>query len=188
MELFKVTQHLRRVVNEEINVQEEMEDQAPPGFEKGNAHHGLDSLTSKSNPQGKLDCSQKKEKDSVSDSQNTVTKAPDCLSPPGSERVRDDNVEPPPGFEVFGNKSSKKNPRRQHQSMERRVTRSQKQVEKNSSQVTSESIIKLAKESIEIGNLLGLKVIDKEEAAIRRIINSLKEGKKKRSSLTQVPK
>ena len=61
-------------------------------------------------------------------------------------------------------------------------------MEKNSSQVTSESIIKLSKESIEIGKLLGLKVIDKEEAAKRRIINNLKEGKKKRSTLNQVPK
>jgi len=39
---------------------------------------------------------------------------------------------------------------------------------------TSENIIKLAKESFEVGRLLGMTLIDKEEAALTRIEKSLK--------------
>ena len=63
--------------------------------------------------------------------------------------------------------------------MERRLTRSQKILDKSSSQDTSESLIKLAKESIKVGKLLGVTVIDKEEDAVRRIINSLKKENKR---------
>ena len=40
---------------------------------------------------------------------------------------------------------------------------------------------KLAEESLEIGRILGLKVIAKEEIAKRNIIDSLKEAKRRRS-------
>ena len=51
---------------------------------------------------------------------------------------------------------------------------------KSSSQDTTESMRKLAVEALEIGDILGVKVISKEENAKRRIIDSLKEGKRKR--------
>ena len=57
-ELFKVSQHLRKAVNEVINAQEEMEVQAPPGFEKRTANHGLDSFNSVSKSKDKLDAVQ----------------------------------------------------------------------------------------------------------------------------------
>ena len=96
----------------------------------------------------------------------------ECLSPLRFERVRVDSVEPPPGFEPFCTfKPSMKVPRRQPQTMERTVTRSHKKLDKSSSQGILESLIKLAKESIEVGKILGVKVIDKEEATVRRIIN-----------------
>jgi len=72
--------------------------------------------------------------------------------------------------------------------MKKRLTRSQKKGVKSNSQVTSESIIKLAKESLEIGKILGVKVIANEEAAIRRITSSLKEEKKKRSTYNRALK
>jgi len=79
----------------------------------------------------------------------------------------------------------KKNPRRKQLLTERRVTRSQKKLEKSSSQVTTESMRKLAEESLEIGKILGVKVITKEENVKRRIIDSLKEEKRKRRSVEQ---
>ena len=106
----------------------------------------------------------------------------ECLTPPGFDGVKIDNVEPPLGFESCGNfKPSKKVPSRQQQTMERRVTRSQKKLEKNGSQGTSESMIKLAKELIEVGKLFGVAVINKEEVVIRNIIDSLKKRKKEKA-------
>jgi len=107
-----------------------------------------------------------------------------CLSPLGVERGECESVEPPPDFENLGTaKLSKKIPRRQHQSMERRMTRSQKKVGKSSSQVTTESMIKLVEESLEIGRILRIRVTAKEKIAKRQITNSLKEEKRKRSNL-----
>ena len=43
---------------------------------------------------------------------------------------------------------------------------------------TTESIAKLAKESIEVGEMLGIKVIGKKEAAVKNLVSSLKNGRK----------
>ena len=56
---------------------------------------------------------------------------------------------------------------------------------KSSSQDTTESMRKLAVEALEIGDILGVKVISKEENAKRRIIDSLKEGRRKRRNEEQ---
>ena len=45
---------------------------------------------------------------------------------------------------------------------------------------TTKSIAKLAKESLDMGKLLGMKVIDKEEVALKRITSSLKNKRKAR--------
>jgi len=47
---------------------------------------------------------------------------------------------------------------------------------------TTENIAKLAKESLDIGEILGVKVIDKKEAALKRITSSLKEQRRVRAS------
>ena len=44
---------------------------------------------------------------------------------------------------------------------------------------TTESMAKLALDSLEIGELLGVKVIDKKEAALKRIMSGLKKERKK---------
>lgn len=94
------------------------------------------------------------------------------------------SVEPPPGFEEVGTvKLPKKNPRRQHQSTARRLTRSQTKLGNNSSPDTTESMKKLAEEALRIGEILGVKVIAKKGNAIKRITDSLKEDKRKRSTL-----
>ncbi|KAJ8434652.1 hypothetical protein Cgig2_034086 [Carnegiea gigantea] len=84
--------------------------------------------------------------------------------------------------------------RHQRRSLEetfKRVTRSQKKLanpHSSISQDTSESLIRLAKESLEVGKLLGMVVIDKEEAALGRITNSLrKERKALRNKLPNDP-
>jgi len=86
------------------------------------------------------------------------------------------------GFEsIVTPLTSKKVPRRNLQVIDRRVTRSQKKLanpHSSSSQDTSESLIKLAKESLEVGKLLGMVVIDKEEAALGRITNGFRKERK----------
>jgi len=78
----------------------------------------------------------------------------DCLSPPGFERTSCQSIEPPSGFEAVDIiEPLKKAPGRPQQLMERRVTRSQKKREKSNSQLTSESIKRIAKESLEIGKI-----------------------------------
>ena len=52
----------------------------------------------------------------------------------------------------------------------------------NNSLETTESMTKLALESIELGELLGLKVIDKKEVALKQITSSLKKGRKARAA------
>lgn len=107
----------------------------------------------------------------------------------------------PPGFEFATLVDStpmprKKAPRRHFEVFEKRMTRSQKQLSSilkdkpiqkgiasmTDSSRTSESDIRLAKEALEIGNLLGIKVVDKEDAAAKRITRSPKKSKK---ALTQ---
>jgi len=117
---------------------------------------------------------------------HSVPNKGDCLSIQDVGKERCESVEPPTGFEIFGcDELVKKNPRRQQLLTESRVTRSQKKLEESSSQVTSESMRKLAEESLEIGKILGVKVITKEENVKRRIIDSLKEEKRKRRSVEQ---
>jgi len=105
-----------------------------------------------------------------------------CLSTPDVENERSESLGPPPGFEDCGAAEHvKKKPITKQSGMEKRITRSQKKLGESNSQITSESMRKLAEESLEIGRILGLKVIAKEEIAKRNIIDSLKEAKRRRS-------
>ena len=47
---------------------------------------------------------------------------------------------------------------------------------------TSENVAILAKESLEMGKMLGLRVVDNEEGALKRLIASLKKGAKREST------
>ena len=95
-----------------------------------------------------------------------------------------EHVESPPGFEKFHNaKLPKHIPKSQQHTVEKRMTRSQMQMEKSSSQVTTESMRKVAEESLAIGEILGLKVIAGKKEATRRLTDSLKVEKNKKSKL-----
>ena len=91
----------------------------------------------------------------------------------------------PPGFEgvenVGASKLVKKNPRRKQLCTEKRVTRSQRKLGKCNSQITTESMRKLVEESLEIGKMLGVKIIANEENAKRNLIDSLKEEKRRKN-------
>ena len=52
----------------------------------------------------------------------------------------------------------------------------------NKSLETTDSIAKLAKESLDMGKLLRIKVIGKEEVTVKRLITSLKNGRKGRTN------
>lgn len=103
----------------------------------------------------------------------------------------------PPGFESITLVDStpmprKKAPKIHFEVFEKRMTRSHKQLSSilidksiqkditsmNDLSRTSKSDIRLAKKALEIGNLLGIKVVDKEDAAAKRIIRSLKKSTK----------
>jgi len=117
---------------------------------------------------------------------HTLPNKGDCLSTPDVEKGRSESIELSPGFEDFGagaDEIVKKNPRRKQLFTERTMTRSQKKLDKSSSQITTESMRKLPEESLEIGKILGVKVIAKEVNAKRRIIDSLKEEKRKEKQL-----
>ena len=106
----------------------------------------------------------------------------DCLSIQDVGTERCVSIEPPPGFETLGcDRRVKVSPSRKLLLTERRVTRSQNKLEKSNSQVTSESMRKLAAEALEIGKILGVKVIAREENAKRQIIDSLKEKRKRKA-------
>ena len=132
-----------------------------------------------------------------------------CLGTPDVEKGRSERVEPPPGFEDKGGwlltptveeeRSEgdgpppgsdkfetqvivKKNPRRKQLCSERRLTRSQKKLDQSSSQGTTESMRKLAEDSLEIGRILGVKVITFKGNAKRQFTDSTKEDKRKRSN------
>jgi len=95
-----------------------------------------------------------------------------------------DNAESPPGFEKSRTaKLSKQTPKSQQHTVERRMTRSRMQMEKSSSQVTTESMRKLAEESLAIGEILGMKITAGKKEAIRRITDSLKVERKRKSNL-----
>ena len=97
----------------------------------------------------------------------------------------------PPGFECTvtsqpHQRNSELN--REPDSSARRITRSQvrknalaakESPQKTRSPETSESMVKLAKEALEIGRILGIKVVTNERAALRSITASLKESKRK---------
>ncbi|KAJ8446349.1 hypothetical protein Cgig2_005880 [Carnegiea gigantea] len=122
-----------------------------------------------------------------------------------------EEVEPPPGFKKIAGLNqppSKIASKRQPELPSKRLTRSQAKKNKESagscqvdlsnilsenlieeerpqptkSSETSESIVKLAKESLEVGRLLGISVIDKEEATLERIKKSLKNERKSRTN------
>ncbi|KAJ8451976.1 LOW QUALITY PROTEIN: hypothetical protein Cgig2_016557 [Carnegiea gigantea] len=80
----------------------------------------------------------------------------------------------PPGFESVALVDSTPMPRKKapKRHFEEDIT------SMNDSSRTSKSDIRLAKEALKIGNLLGIKVLDKEDAATKRIIRSLKQSKK----------
>jgi len=101
-------------------------------------------------------------------------------------RSNEELIQEPPGFEKFANIQMRQNsthPKRQKQTVERRMTRSQMKVGKSSSQVTTESMRKLAEEALAIGEILGSKVISRKKEAIKGITDSLKMKKTKRSNL-----
>jgi len=110
--------------------------------------------------------------------------------PPGFEDQEQANSHPP-GFEYLAtNQAHQRNLELNNKpdSSARRVTRSQvrknalnakESPQKTKSPETSESMVKLAKEALEIGRILGIKVVTHERAAIRSITASLKEKKRK---------
>jgi len=136
-----------------------MEVQAPPGFEKGNVNHGLDLIKSNSKSQGKLDCFQGKGKDSVSNSQNTATE------PPGFEKAQENQ------------ETQVKTKPKQKQERKGRQSATRAPLSSSSTNETSESMVRLAQESLQVGELLGVRMIGDKKAAVARITDHLKKRK-----------
>jgi len=107
------------------------------------------------------------------------------LSTPNVDLGRTEGDEPPPGFDMMEAQEVVKNTRKKQMCTERRLTRSQVKFDRSSSQGTTESIRKIAEEALEIGKILGVKVITYKGNANRRSIDSQKEDKRKRSNVEQ---
>uniref|UniRef100_A0A7C9CUQ8 Uncharacterized protein n=1 Tax=Opuntia streptacantha TaxID=393608 RepID=A0A7C9CUQ8_OPUST len=129
----------------------------------------------------------------------SVTDSDGLLAPPGFE-LNQPAVQPRRSSQSLKAKEQK----RQHEGLGLRLTRSQAKKMKdfidqkssikgkygnrevspqsNNSLETTESMAKLALESIELGELLGLKVIDKKEVALKQITSSLKKERKARAA------
>jgi len=167
-EIFKISRHSRRGTNGMVRIQEDKEAQAPPGFEKVNANHAMDSIDSIAKSRDNEDCLPGEEKDQRSKSQETDTE--------------------PPGFEA----TPETRERQVQLGTKQKKSRKGKQLALNAhpspsnTEETSESMLKLAEESLQVGELLGVRVIGNKKAAITRITDHLKKRKAQgRSSQNQ---
>jgi len=107
----------------------------------------------------------------------------------GHDEAQVTDSSPPPGFEFNKGQDFKKTCMRQVTGAEHPITdRAENQKKatqqanseetRSSSNITSESLIRLAQESLHIGELLGVRVTGNVAAAISRITSPLKKGRK----------
>jgi len=143
-------------------IQEDIEAKAPHGYVNVNANHGMNSIDYTPEFQGIEECLQGEEKEQTSKSQETAS------VPPGFEKTR--GVQ---GRQVqLGTKQKR--------------SRKDKQLAPNANpsssntEETSESMIKIAEESLQVGELLGVRVIGNKKVAIARITDHLKKRKAQR--------
>ena len=151
-ELLKVSQKSRMATKEAINVQEDVEAQAPPGFEMRTAN-----LLSSSTPKDNLDRVQRKEKGSDINSQNSH------VEPPGFEKVKAKHVN-----------QLKTKPIHKQTRTGRKLSDS---ISSSSTNGTTESMLKIAHEALQVGELLGVRVIGNKKEAVARITDHLKQRK-----------
>jgi len=157
VELFKVGQHLSTGIISELNEESARVINQPPGFEA--ARVNSDSLLPHSKPLGAEVSTQENGVDHSS--QSTIN------APPGFEDVRITQVSPHKRMEP----KQKRVDRRPASS---KNTKAPLKVDSVSTNKTSESLVRLAKESLKIGRILGVRVIGNEQAAILRITKPLK--------------
>ena len=107
----------------------------------------------------------------------------------GQNQAESDSLSQPPGFKspvklnltiheaMEKTKEGKKTTKRSKRILEESKTLNRRRRVSTSSSNTSESIQKPAKESLKIGKLLGMTVIENENAVTKRITRSLKKSK-----------
>jgi len=166
-ELFKVGQHLRTAVNGEFNEKSALEIQPPPGFESVRANQGYDPLVTLSKPLG-VDVSTRKI---------------------GNDHSSQNTFDVPPGFEVIHTTQS--SPQKRLVPKQKRDDRGPASIKNKkallkpssvSTNKTSESLVRLAHESLEIEKILGVRMTRNEQAAVSRITKPLKNRKAKGES------
>jgi len=155
-ELLKVSQKSRLAAIEVVKAQEE-EVQAPPGFGNITAKEAAGLLRSSPKPKDKLDCVQSTDMGAHINSQNSLEE------PPGFEKLKAERVDQ--------RKSKSKHSR----------TRTGRQlgdsISSSSTNETTESMLRIAHESIQVGELVGVRVIGNKKGAIARITDHLKQRK-----------
>jgi len=155
-ELLKVSQKPRlaaKVTAEDQGV----EVQAPPGFGNRKSNDEVGSIISKPNSKDKLDCVLSTDMGADINSQNSLDE--------------------PPGFEKLKEKG--RNRLKTKPTHSRTGTTKQLEASTSSSYTneTTESMLKAAHESIQVGELLGVRVIGNKKEAIARITDHLKQRK-----------
>ncbi|KAJ8447813.1 LOW QUALITY PROTEIN: hypothetical protein Cgig2_015176 [Carnegiea gigantea] len=154
-EIFKVTQHLSSLGAGAEHKPAQIDEQQAPGFETN-----------------------------VDDQVNEILACPQALETPalsleeGEIQIpQHENglLQPPLGFHAAKNQK-KKSAGRKPQGSRSEVPK--KPFHSQSSNQTSDAIQQIAKESLYVGKILGLKVIENEEAAATRITKTLKKNKR----------
>jgi len=158
-ELFKISQHLKMGTNGITHTQEDSEVQAPPGFEKATGNHDRESIEPFSKSQGQEDGLQGGGKNSTSKSQDTATQ------PPGFETTR-----------VIQEKQLQQGHQQVRVSKSKKLAINVPQSSANTEETTA-SMIQLAEESLQVGELLGVRVIGNKKAAVTCITDHLKKRK-----------
>ena len=166
-EIFKISQHLRKDVDEKLHTQESTEIQAPPGFEKENTTQKVDEIISQ--VQGKSGCKQGKEKDLVRNSQTSSTEPPGFVTDQANH-YSPVQLKPTP-------KTARKVKKTTVKPKTARNDKKEVNLSPANSNETTESMLKIAEESIQLGELLGVRVIENKKIAVARITEHLKKRK-----------
>ena len=160
-ELYTSRKHLRTLAAQDTNEGSSQVSQPPPGFEFDSQSYSVEDMTQPSNERvmnsEASEQYQTVEADKLKVYKRALLKKPDCSEP-------------------------------EKHSLEAAYTKIRQELVQepalsNNTKVTSESLKRLAHESLQLGEILGVKVIGDYEAAISRITKPLKKNRSKKKSV-----
>ena len=155
-EVFKISQHLKKRSEGLSHAQEDSEVQEPPGFERIIDNHDKALAEDLSNNQGQERGLNGVAKHQARQSQDTDLSSKKYLQNPGKLLQQ--------GLQQTKTSRSNKTAKNAHQYPE-------------DTEDTTDSMIQIAEESLQVGELLGVRVVGNKKAAVARITAHLKTRK-----------